>query len=146
MLRAWMQRVKLRSPTTGLLAVLLVLSGCYWSRYPELMETHLVLLDQFSEKLDSVARNEGGVPMQDWAEFVYPLERAQDFARIAAQRYPDRLSLREFRVVLKRYGALVDDPGLFLRPDASAVIERGRASLQDAIAGTRVELSREAEA
>ncbi len=144
MLRAWMEGVKLKSSKTLLLAILLVLVGCYWSRYPELMETHLVLLDQFSAKLDSVARTDGGVRMEDWAEYVYPLERAQDFARIVAERYPDRPSLREFRIVLERYGALVDDPGLLLRPDAARLIEQRRVGLEAAIAATRVELKREA--
>jgi len=141
-----MERVKLNSKRTALLAALVTLAGCYWSRYPELMETHLVLLDQFGAKLDSVVQTDGRVPMQDWAEFLYPLERARDFARIAAQRYPDRPSLREFRIVLERYAALVDDPTLMTRHDAARIVERRRAALMQAIAATRTELRREAEA
>jgi len=125
---------------------LMMLGGCYWSRYPELMETHLVLLDEFSAKLDHVARSEGRVPIESLPEFVYPLERAQDFARIAAQRYPDRASLRQFREALDRYGVLVDDPAQLLQPGAADRIERGRAALQQAIRATRIELEREANA
>lgn len=139
-----MERVKLTLPGPCLLAVLLaLLSGCYWSRYPELMETHLVLLDEFAAKLGDVERASGRVPLEALPEFVYPLERAQDFARIAAQRFPDRASLRAFRVVLQRYGALVDDPAYLLRPNASEEIEKRRAALQEAIDATRAELQRE---
>lgn len=140
-----MERVKSNSRGTRLLAVLLVLAGCYWSRYPELMETHLVLLDEFSAKLVYLAKNDGGVPMADWNEFVYPLERAQDFARIAAQRFPDRTSLAEFRVALERYAVLVDDPTIFGRPGVADRLEGRRSALEKAIAATRVELQREAD-
>jgi len=139
-----MERVKLKSRGNRLVAVLLVIVGCYWSRYPELMETHLVLLDQFAAKLEFLARTDGGVPLEQWGEFVYPLERARDFARIAAQRYPDRASLREFRVVLDRYGALVDDPMFLSRPGAVERIARRRVALAEAVAATRVALGREA--
>lgn len=137
-----MRRVKQNS-TSRVLAVVLVLAGCYWSRYPELMETHLVLLDQFSAKLEDVARQDGGVPMENWKEFVYPLERAQEFARIAGQRFPDRGSLRAFQGTLVAYGALVDDPALLLREDAADRIGRGRAELLETISATRIELERE---
>ncbi|MDG2307418.1 MAG: hypothetical protein P8R42_22755 [Candidatus Binatia bacterium] len=140
-----MERVKLNSRGTRLLAVLLVLAGCYWSRYPELMETHLVLLDEFSGKLVYLAKNDGGVPMADWNEFVYPLERAQDFARIAAQRFPDRTSLAEFRVALERYAVLVDDPTMFGRAGVVEELEGRRSALEKAIAATRIELQREAD-
>lgn len=150
-----MGRVKLNRrsnpPIAAILVVLATLAsavfgGCYWSRYPELMETHLVLLDEFAAKLDDVARSDRGVPVEAWPEFIYPLERARDFARIAAQRYPDHGSLKAFRVVLERYGALVDDPGLAGRPNAAAEIARRREALAEAIAETRSELDREAKA
>jgi hypothetical protein len=128
-----------------LLGAVLVLSGCYWSRYPELMETHLVLLEQYAAKLDSLARTEDGVPLEGWAEFTYPLERARDFARIAARRYAGRASLQSFRVVLDRYAALVDEPAFLLRPGAVATIGTRRAELERAVAKTREDLARERE-
>lgn len=138
-----MGRVKPSFPGPHVLAVLLVLVGCYWSRYPQLMETHLTLLDEFAAKLDDVARGERGVRLEVLPEFVYPLERAQDFSRIAARRFPDRASLRAFRVVLQRYGALVDDPAYLLQPDAVVQIEKRRVALAEAIEVTRADLARE---
>lgn len=147
MLRARMRGVKLKLLGPCLFAAfLMVLGGCYWSRYPELMETHLVLLEEFSAKLEHVARSDAGVPIESLPEFVYPLERARDFARIAAQRYPDRASLREFRMALDRYAVLVDDPAELLQPGAAERIARGREALQLAIRATRIELEREANA
>lgn len=138
-----MRRVKQNS-TVRLAMALLVLWGCYWSRYPDVMETHLVLLDEFSAKLDDMARSEGGVPVEDWKEFVYPLERAREFARIVGPRYPDRGSLRAFQATCDRYAVLVDDPGLVLQAGAAERITQGRAELLEAIAATRAELQREA--
>lgn len=143
-----MDTVKAKSRWAGFLAAvgaLLVLTGCYWSRYSELMETHLVLLDQYGSKLDFLARTERGVPMEEWGEFVYPLDRASDFARIAARRYPDRESLRQFRIVLGQYGALVEDPMFLSRPGGLSLLETRREALAEAIAVTRAELRREAE-
>ena len=148
-----MDRVKLKSSRRQFLMTLLaltsgllVLSGCYWSRYPALMETHLVLLDEFSAKLADVAEGPGGVPVEALPEFVYPLDRARDFARIAAQRFPDRPSLRHFNVVLQEYGSIVSDPAALLGPGATARIERGRVAMAEAIELTRFELEREANA
>jgi hypothetical protein len=123
-------------------AVLLAV-GCYWSRYPELMETHLVLLDQYARKLESLAADGRTVALKDWAEFVYPLERARDFARIAAQRYPDLDSLARFRDVLERYAVLVDDPGVLGAPEGAKRIEGEVAALEESIGATRRALERE---
>ena len=139
--------VKVNIPCVGAarwLVALLVLAGCYWSRYPQLMETHLELLDQFGAKLEALEASGRGVPIESWAEFVYPLDRARDFARIAKQRFPDRESLQEFDNALARYADLVDDPTLLSRGDARARIGKGRADLSRAITDTRAALAREA--
>lgn len=132
----------------GVASVVLVAlhAGCYWSRYPELMETHLELLEQYGEKLSSLARAPNGIPLDAWGEFLYPLDRAKDFARIAAYRDPDRGSLRSFRVVLERYEALVGDPVYLQQADGLAELRRRRAALAQAVAETRRRLAREASA
>lgn len=128
----------------GLLWVLPPLkSGCYWSHYPEVMATHLQLIEEYATKLSHLAEDGQTVPVQEWGEFVYPLDRARDFARIAAKRYPDRISLARFQVVLAQYSELIASPDLLRRPDAFQVVERGRRDLAQAIAATREALAAE---
>jgi hypothetical protein len=92
-------------------AVLLVLAlgaggaGCYWVRYADLMRTHLDVLTATAGKL--CARRAAGQPAPPPAEIAYPLERARDFARVAAKRCPEKRSLAAFHEVLRAYAALV---------------------------------------
>ena len=135
--------VKMKSARIVILVLMGLLASCYWSRYPQLMDTHLTLLDQYSNKLDAMARMSGGVPVEAWGEFVYPLERAQDFARIAGQRYPEMASLQRFQVVLETYQGLLDDPGLLTGQADLSRLEERRAALVLAVAQARAALASE---
>ncbi len=123
--------------------LLLLAASCYWSRYEEVMEVHLQVLSQYGAKLEALARDGRRVPVQDWGEFIYPEERARDFARIAAKRYPDRRSLALFRQVVERYAELVADADVLDRPDAFAEVARRVRALERAVAATRLALARE---
>jgi hypothetical protein len=120
------------------------LSACYWQRYPRLVETHLELLLEFAAKLQALAEDGRRVPPERWGEFTYPLERARDFARIAAQRFAGRRSLASFGEATSAYAALVADPGILAQPDAAARVARHVESLRAAAARTRTDLANEA--
>jgi hypothetical protein len=81
---------------------LLLAAGCYWSKYDKLTRTHVQLLVSMAQKLDEVARAEGGPPAS-FAEYRYPLERARDFTRIVAGRFEGRPSLAAFRMFCDAY-------------------------------------------
>lgn len=143
-----MQTVKVDPWPTGALALVLVvlLSGCFAWRYPSLMERHLEVLGSYATKLEALAQDERTVPPQDWGEFTYPLERASEFARLGAARYPERASLQGFQRALAAYGALVADPAVLARPDAAAAVAAHVAAFRAAAAQTRTDLARESEA
>lgn len=151
MLRSGVPRFKhaflLRGAAVVLLGTCAVTSaGCYWSRYAEVMSMHLDLLEQYAAKLAGLAEDHRTVAAQDWGEFVYPLERARDFARIAGKRYPDRASLARFQEVLSRYGEMVASPEVLSRGEPEATLHGDKQRLDEAIAATRRDLDREAHA
>lgn len=117
--------------------------GCYWQRYPRLFETHLGLLSDFAAKLQALAEARVVVPAERWGEFTYPLERARDFSRIVAGRWPGRASLAAFDRAVDAYAALVADAGVLARADAVAEVSRGRETLLARIADAREALSAE---
>lgn len=136
------QKRSSRSALFGLIGVCSAfVLGCYWSRYADVMSLHLELLEQYAAKLATLAQDRTTVPVQSWGEFVYPLERARDFARIAAKRYPERRSLALFDQVLTRYGELTSSPEVLSRADAKEKIEGQVDELEEAIAATRRELA-----
>jgi hypothetical protein len=108
------------------------------------METHLVLLISYSDKLESLAEDHQAVPPERWGEFTYPLERARDFSRIAAKRFPGRASLERFDVALDRYQDLLGELGQLAAPGAVDAIAAKRRALDQAIADTRRALHDEA--
>ena len=118
-------------------------SGCYWQRYPRLVETHLGLLSDFAEKLQGLAEDRVVVPAERWGEFTYPLDRARDFSRIVAGRWPGRASLAAFDRAVDAYAALVADPAVLARGEAVAEISRGRDVLEQRIAEARAALAAE---
>jgi hypothetical protein len=126
------------------LLLLQLLPGCYWSRYADVMRTHLEVLDQYATKLADLAEVGRSVSAQDWGEFSYPLARARDFARIARRRYAEKLSLRRFEEALDRYGDLVRDPSVLARPDTRATIPARVEAVRSATASTREALEQEA--
>jgi hypothetical protein len=91
---------------TVMLAAALGAVACYWYRYADLMQTHLEVLAAMADKFCTgagVRSRMASVP----EEYRYPLERAQDFARVAAKRCPERRSLAAFRRVLPVYAEVV---------------------------------------
>ena len=145
MLRAGVRTVKVAPLSLLFLALVtsLLASGCFSRRYPRLMEAHLDLLSLFAAKLGALAEDERTVPVQEWGEFTYPLERARDFARVAAGYYPERASLHSFGDALTAYGALVADPAILSGADAAATVAARRATFSAAVERTRADLARE---
>jgi len=145
MLRAGVQTVKVDpSRAVGLvLALASLLPGCFAWRYPGLMERHLEVLGSYATKLEALAQDERTVRAQDWGEFTYPLERAREFARLGAARYPERASMRAFQRALDAYGALAADPAILSNPDARSVVAAGVATFRAAADEARADLERE---
>ena len=144
MLRARTEAVK--AALSGGAAVLLAaaaLLGCYWQRYPRLIETHLTLLQEYAAKLQGLADDHQTVPPEAWGEFTYPLERARDFSRIVTERFAGRKSLALFDRAVAQYADLVASPDILARPDAAALIRRGIAKLTELAAQTRAAVAEE---
>lgn len=127
----------------SLFLALILAAGCYFTQYPEVVETHLTLFEEYGAKLQVLADQGIRVPPQDWGEFVYPHERAEDFARIVDDRFAGRTSLVALRVALKRYGELIATPDILHRGDAVVVITARRKTLAAAITHTRAALAAE---
>jgi hypothetical protein len=114
-----------KAVAVGVVVIVTVgVGGCYWYRYADLMRTHTEVLGEMADKLctqprDAVSGGSGST------EYRYPLERAQDFARVAAKRCPGRRSLVAFRRLLGLYAELlerapVDLPGACAKRGALA--------------------------
>jgi hypothetical protein len=125
-------------------ATSLLATGCFSRRYPRLMQTHLEVLSLYATKLAALAQDARTVPVEDWGEFTYPLERARDFARIAAEHYPERASLRSFTATLDAYQAMIADPAILAAPDAAAKLAARQAKFAAAVEQTRSDLAHEA--
>jgi hypothetical protein len=103
------------TPYLIVLAAVVALGGCYWAKYDKLARTHVALLLAMAQKIEDVTRA-AGAPPPAMAEYRYPLERARDFARIAARRFEGRRSLAAFRDLCDAYervlvaAAAVRDP------------------------------------
>lgn len=145
MLRAGVRTVKvapaLRATTAVLVA--LVVAGCFSHRYPGLLEKHLEVLGLFADKLLTLAQDDRTVAAQDWGEFTYPLQRAREFERVAAARYPERASLKAFQKALDAYGALVAEPAILSTPDAAATVGVKVAAFRAAATAAREALADE---
>lgn len=117
------------------------MAGCYWQKYDKLVRTHVEVLEAMAGKMhDLVARN-GRLEPSQMAEFRYPLERAQDFARIVRSRFGEKESFVLFVRTLDRYAALLDlAEGLpsDLRPAAEKAADIARAVAELREDGQRV--------
>ncbi len=89
--------------------VCISLSGCYWLKYPKLMRTHVELLLAMTDKMGSFLEDGRVITPGMMNEFVYPLERAQDFVPIVKRFYAGRTSLQRFEHLLAVYAALVKE-------------------------------------
>jgi hypothetical protein len=145
MLRTGVRTVKIARASVLLLAVMtsLLATGCFSRRYPRLMQTHLEVLSLYAAKLAALADDHRTVPIQEWGEFTYPLERARDFARVATAHYPERASLHSFEQALAAYGALVADPAVLSAAGAGATVAARNAAFTAAVEQTRADLARE---
>jgi hypothetical protein len=87
--------------------LLAIAAGCYWQKYPRLVETHVDLLAAMAVKSEDVLRERGGYRPEQLAEFRYPYDRARDFARIVRDRYEAQASFQRFEKLLDRYQTLL---------------------------------------
>lgn len=73
------------------------------------MHTHVELLLAMTDKMSRLVEDTETMTPAMMTEFLYPLERARDFVRIVAQRYPDRQSLALFSQFLDIYERIVNE-------------------------------------
>ena len=81
---------------------LLLISGCLWRSYEDIMEVHLQVLSSMAAKV--VATAEGGrrPTSNDVTELMYPVQRARQFTHQYRGR-AERESYRRFAAFLDRY-------------------------------------------
>jgi hypothetical protein len=104
---------------TCVIAVLV--AGCYWLRYHDLVETHCELLEDLSvATLAQVEALPPRIAPGDVERLRYPLQRAREFIRIAEQRHAGSASLAELTGLVGAYEALLD------------AVERLRVGMTDA--------------
>jgi len=86
-----------------------VVAGCYWLRYHDLVETHCELLEDLSvATLAQVEASPPRITPGDVERLRYPLERAREFIGIAEKRYASKESLLELTALVKVYADLID--------------------------------------
>ncbi len=87
-------------------AFLILLSGCLWRGYGDILSVHLDVLTQTADKLCAVVEAGRGPSAQEMAEYVYPSQRGREFLRQFGT-YAQRPSYRDFAAFLDRYDAMV---------------------------------------
>ena len=90
-----------------ILLVVLLLAGCYWIKYEKLMLTHVDLMVAMTSKMTRLLDEGDPITPNMMNEFLYPLERARDYSRIAAKVFEGAPSLEAFNKLLDSYDALV---------------------------------------
>jgi hypothetical protein len=87
----------------------LVLAGCYWLRYHDLVETHCGLLEDLSiATLAQVQASPPRLTPGDVERLRYPLVRAREFLAISEKRFAGRQSLLELTALVGVYGELIE--------------------------------------
>jgi hypothetical protein len=114
--------------------VLVAGAGCYLRKYDKLARTHVVVLLAMTQKIEDLTERDGNAPAA-LGEYRYPLERAQDFARIAARRFEGHAWLRLFADLCAAYERLLATAER-LRASGGQDAEAARA-LADAAAAVR---------
>ena len=71
------------------------------------MRTHVDLILSMTDKMSRLVEDNETATPTTMREFLYPLERARDFARIVSPRYADRASLTTFVELLNIYAQAV---------------------------------------
>jgi hypothetical protein len=83
---------------------LLLISGCYWLRYHDLVLTHAELIEDLAEAtLPQLETAPAAISPGDVERLRYPLERAQHFLGIAAKRRAGNESLRALDALVGVY-------------------------------------------
>lgn len=87
---------------------LLMVSGCLWSSYAQILRVHVEVLTGMAGK--ALARAEAGrrPTPNDLTELLYPLERARQFAH-QYRKQAERPSYQAFLELLDGYEALVNE-------------------------------------
>ncbi|HUI28103.1 MAG TPA: hypothetical protein VL403_18625 [Candidatus Kryptonia bacterium] len=91
--------------SVGLLATVL-LCGCLWRSYESILDVHLTVLLQMTDKLHGMADSGHTPTAADMVEFSYPAQRGREFLR-AFRSSSDRPSYQRFGEFLDRYEAMV---------------------------------------
>jgi hypothetical protein len=86
-----------------------LVAGCYWLRYHDLVETHCELLEDLSvATLAQVEASPLRIAPGDVERLRYPLERAREFIRIAEKRHAGSESLTALTAMVGVYAELID--------------------------------------
>ncbi len=121
-----------------------LLGGCYWLKYEKLMRTHVQLMRSMTDKMNRLLEDNDVLTPTMMNEFLYPLERARDFARIVAQHYADRPSLAAFKQLLDRYQRLVTEVDrLRVQPGSLASFRSQTQAVRDQAAQVEARLDAE---
>ena len=124
----------------------LLLSGCLWRSYEAVLEVHLTVLMQMTDKLCGLGEAGRTPSAADIVEFTYPAQRGRTFLH-QFDRYSERASYQDFQAFLDHYEAMVK------RVDAAranaaqwqaeqALQQRDRAELTHLAARIRTDLKR----
>ncbi len=89
-----------------LLLTLSVLSACVWRSYESIVEVHLTVLLQMTDKMCGMGEDGRAPAAADMVEFTYPAQRGRQFLR-QFQRYADRSSYKDFGEFLDHYEAML---------------------------------------
>ena len=123
---------------------LLAGGGCYLRKYDKLARTHVGVLLAMTQKIEDVTDRDGNAPAA-LGEYRYPLERAQDFARIAARRFEGHAWLQSFREMCAAYERLLaiaervhasgggDAEAVRALADAAAAVRAAAAEVEPAL-------------
>lgn len=89
--------------------VAVLVCGCYWLRYHDLVETHCELLEDLAvATLAAVEAPTPRIAPGDVERLRYPLQRAREFIVIAEKRYAGRESLVELGALVQVYADLIE--------------------------------------
>jgi len=90
----------------ALLTIAVLVSGCPWRSYEQILTIHLDVLSSMTKKLLDTADAGRRPGPSDVTELLYPLRRARQFAH-QYRSYSERQSYREFVTSLDSYEKLV---------------------------------------
>ncbi|HVN87776.1 MAG TPA: hypothetical protein VMW17_23305 [Candidatus Binatia bacterium] len=82
------------------------LSACLWRSYESILEVHVTLLLQMTDKLAAMSDSGRTPTAADIVEFTYPAQRGRDFLR-AFRRSSDRPSYQSFGKFLDHYETML---------------------------------------